>query len=39
MNNFPVSDPTVTLDPESDPANDRQTLSWTLNENVAGGEA
>lgn len=39
VNNFPDSDPIIALDPELDPANDRQTLSWNLNENLAGGDS
>ena len=39
VNNFPASDPIIALDPDSDPANDRQTLSWNLNENLAGGDS
>ena len=39
VNTFAVGDPTVTLDPASDPANDQQTLSWNLNENLNGGDS
>ena len=39
VNNFPASDPVITLDPELDLGNDRQTLAWNLNENLAGGDS
>ena len=38
VNTIAVSDPSVTLDPDSDPANDQQTLLWNLSENLKGGD-
>ncbi len=39
VNNFPVGDPIITLDPDSDPANDRQMLLWNFNESLGGGDS
>ena len=39
VNTIAVSDPSVTLDPDSDPANDQQTLLWNLNESLNGGDS